>query len=150
MSKFLSEGNSCQPSVRGENSKIAKNLSCIQWTWPPTPWYTNWRNRALERYLEAWHSLVLLRWRAETLHFHVPRTDEDRNSSAMWHSSSSYLLTSSLSSWGIFNPKIYIADFGPFYRAFNRDFRKKLRYKLPKQRWGQRRFGIFPERHPFW
>ena len=24
----------------------------------------------------------------------------------------------------IFNPKIYIADFGPLYRSLNRDFRK--------------------------
>ena len=32
----------------------------------------------------------------------------------------------------IFNPKIYIADFGPLYRALNRDLRKKLQYKFPK------------------
>ena len=32
----------------------------------------------------------------------------------------------------IFNPKIYIADFGPLYRALNRDLRKKLQYRFPK------------------
>ena len=34
----------------------------------------------------------------------------------------------------IFNPKIYIADFGPLYRALNRDFRGKLQYDFPRVR----------------
>ena len=32
----------------------------------------------------------------------------------------------------ILNPKIHIADFGPLYRALNRDLRKKLQYRFPK------------------
>ena len=31
-------------------------------------------------------------------------------------------------------PKIYIADFGPLYRALNRDFRGKLQYDFPRVR----------------
>ena len=48
---------------------------------------------------------------------------------------------------GIFNPKIYIADFGPVYRAFFGRFPKKLQHKFPKM-WGrgdQRPFGTFPK-----
>ena len=36
----------------------------------------------------------------------------------------------------IFNPKIYIADFGPLYRASSDVYRKKLQYNFPKMREG--------------
>ena len=36
----------------------------------------------------------------------------------------------------IFNPKIYIADFGPLYRASSDVYRKKLQYNFPKMRGG--------------
>ena len=52
----------------------------------------------------------------------------------------------------ILNPKIYIADFGPLYRAFFRCFWKVLLYNFPEMggRGGRRPFGIFPKIHPIW
>ena len=56
-----------------------------------------------------------------------------------------------LQGWGdIFNPKIYIADFGPLYRTTSDVFRKKLQYNFPKMWGGRRPFGIFPKIHPIW
>ena len=39
----------------------------------------------------------------------------------------------------IFNPKIYIADFGPLYRALKRDFRKNCNVSFRKWGWGKGR-----------
>ena len=36
----------------------------------------------------------------------------------------------------IFNPKIYVADFGPLYTALSDVFRKKLQHNFPKMRGG--------------
>ena len=45
----------------------------------------------------------------------------------------------------IFNPKVYIADFGPLNWALSRfPFGKKFQYNFPKMRGGGRRpFGTF-------
>ena len=36
----------------------------------------------------------------------------------------------------IFNPKNYMADVGPLYRALKRAFREKMQYDFPKMRVG--------------
>ena len=44
---------------------------------------------------------------------------------------------------GIFNPKIYIANFGPLNWALKRAFRKKLQYDFPKMRGVKRPLEFF-------
>ena len=52
---------------------------------------------------------------------------------------------------GIFNPKIYIADFCHYKGYFSHEFWKKNpQHDFPKMRGGgQRPFGTFPKIHPF-
>ena len=50
---------------------------------------------------------------------------------------------------GLLNPKMYVADFEPFCRAFLDVFRKKLHHNFPKMRGGAA-FGIFPKNHALW
>ena len=46
----------------------------------------------------------------------------------------------------IFNPKIYVADFGPLNRAV---MTKKLQHEFPKMRGVKGRLKLFPKIHPF-
>ena len=51
----------------------------------------------------------------------------------------------------IFNPKIYVADFGPLNRAFKHEIYNKFATRFSEnEREGQRPFGTFPKIHPFW
>ena len=54
--------------------------------------------------------------------------------------------------WVIFNPKTYVADFGPLNRAFWAWHQKTFTTWFFRK-WGgegQRPFGIFPKNHLFW
>ena len=54
--------------------------------------------------------------------------------------------------WGvIFNPKVYVANFGPLYRLFRTFSAREIAYNFLKIRVGdQRTFEIFLKIHPFW
>ena len=54
--------------------------------------------------------------------------------------------------WGvIFNPKVYVANFGPLYRLFRTFSAREIAYNFLKMRVGdQRTFEIFLKIHPFW